>query len=374
MQLVLTVDRDDDLGTKTGIEAPVVGREANVDAATKLGVADPEDSDTNSILAAVNTYDDLNDQGKEVEVATITGSQDVGVASDTKLVDQLDELLADLDVDGVVFVTDGAEDEYIIPQIVSRVPVNSVKRVIVRQSADIEGTFYIFKRALEDEHLRRSLMVPVSLALIIYGVAALSGRPDLGLGAIALTLGFYVFVKGLNLEDILSRMGKALFRSLTQGKVSLFTSVFALLVAMGGAIEAYNASLAGVPTEPFIRSLAFVQHLLWWAVFATLIGAIGVVVDAYVRERRVLLSYWVLPFFLFAFGLIAEPALGLLKLYAQVGTIALTTELYVRVVVGLLLAMFGNISYRYLDEAEWFDQEPAEADRPRETEGPPGAG
>jgi len=40
--LVLCVDRDDDIGVKTGIKAPLVGREDNLAAATKLGLADPE--------------------------------------------------------------------------------------------------------------------------------------------------------------------------------------------------------------------------------------------------------------------------------------------------------------------------------------------
>ncbi len=57
--LVLCIDRDDDLGQKTGIEGPVIGRNENVRAALALGLADPEDADTNTILAAISTYDDL---------------------------------------------------------------------------------------------------------------------------------------------------------------------------------------------------------------------------------------------------------------------------------------------------------------------------
>ena len=48
--LVLTVDRDNDLGVKAGIRGPVVGRKATLSAALRLGIADPEESDTNAIL------------------------------------------------------------------------------------------------------------------------------------------------------------------------------------------------------------------------------------------------------------------------------------------------------------------------------------
>src|SRR5438132_1208262 len=52
--LVLCVDRDDDIGVKTGIRGPIVGREGNLAAATKLGLADPEDSDVNALLSAAS--------------------------------------------------------------------------------------------------------------------------------------------------------------------------------------------------------------------------------------------------------------------------------------------------------------------------------
>ena len=51
--LVLTVDRDNDLGIKTSIRGPVVGRRNVLTAALKLGIADPEESDTNAILNTI---------------------------------------------------------------------------------------------------------------------------------------------------------------------------------------------------------------------------------------------------------------------------------------------------------------------------------
>ena len=52
--LVIAIDRDNDLGRKTGIRSPVIGRDANVKAALELGLADPEESDTNTMLAAIS--------------------------------------------------------------------------------------------------------------------------------------------------------------------------------------------------------------------------------------------------------------------------------------------------------------------------------
>ena len=54
--------------------SPAVGREACLDAATRLGIADPEDSDTNAIFQAIKTYDELAAKGADVEVAVIGGN------------------------------------------------------------------------------------------------------------------------------------------------------------------------------------------------------------------------------------------------------------------------------------------------------------
>ena len=68
--LVISVDRDNDLGMKTAIRGPVIGRKNVLTAALKLGIADPEESDTNAILGALHQHDALvenigeNDDGK----------------------------------------------------------------------------------------------------------------------------------------------------------------------------------------------------------------------------------------------------------------------------------------------------------------------
>ena len=58
--LVICVDRDNDVGEKTGLETPVVGRNACIEAAQKLALEDPEDADSNAIFSAIKTYEDLS--------------------------------------------------------------------------------------------------------------------------------------------------------------------------------------------------------------------------------------------------------------------------------------------------------------------------
>ena len=57
--LVICVDRDNDVGEKAGIVSPVIGRDSCIEAAQRLALEDPEDADSNSIFAAIKTYEGL---------------------------------------------------------------------------------------------------------------------------------------------------------------------------------------------------------------------------------------------------------------------------------------------------------------------------
>ena len=60
--LILSVDRDDDVGRKTSHKGPVMGREKVLSVANALGLADPEDSDFNALFQAVRYFDEMKKQ------------------------------------------------------------------------------------------------------------------------------------------------------------------------------------------------------------------------------------------------------------------------------------------------------------------------
>ncbi len=109
--LVLAVDIDNDLYRKTRISGPVLGRVQNLNAATQLALADPEETDANTMFEAVKLYDDLKKEGYTVNVATITGAETEGYSADREISRQLDLTLAQYKSDACIFGTDGASDE-----------------------------------------------------------------------------------------------------------------------------------------------------------------------------------------------------------------------------------------------------------------------
>jgi len=140
--LVLCIDRDDDLGRKAFIRGPIIGDEDNFKAAKALALADPEDSDVNAIFAAIKTKRESEHLYKGVEVVTLTGDVDVGVKSDQKIGNQLVRLLESYKPRGVILVSDGAEDDEIVPLIQSETKILSIKTVAVKAAQPLESAYF----------------------------------------------------------------------------------------------------------------------------------------------------------------------------------------------------------------------------------------
>lgn len=167
-KIILVVDRDNDFGEKAGVATPAVGIDACMKAAEALAVADPEDSDTNALYAAVKIYREMKADplASDVEIALICGDKNVGYRSDQILTDQLEEVIGTCSPKGAILVGDGAEDEYIYPIISSRLHIDSVRKVYVAQAPGVEGTLYIVSKYLKDPAKKKRFGTPVAVGIL----------------------------------------------------------------------------------------------------------------------------------------------------------------------------------------------------------------
>ena len=207
--LVITVDRDNDLGVKAGIRGSVVGRRQVLTAALRLGIADPEESDTNAILGALHQHDLLADNAEPndaVEIAILTGDERVGIKSDQNIAQQLEDVIGEFQPDRGILVTDGMEDESVLPILSSRLSIDHVEKIIVRQSKGIEGTYYYIAKAIEDPRWRARLLVPIAVFMMILGLGMILPNGIVILGSMPLLVGVYLLFKGLGAEDRLERL------------------------------------------------------------------------------------------------------------------------------------------------------------------------
>ena len=213
--LILCVDRDSDLGTKAEIKTPVVGREENLNAAVALALKDPEEPDANAMFEAVRVYDRLQDESspEEVfEIATISGSELGGVGADRKIAAELSDLLISFPASEVILVTDGYSDEAVLPLIESRVPVSSVRRIVVKHSKSIEETVALFTRYLKmimenPRYSRVALGVP-GLLFLILGILSIFGMLYQYWIALVFVLSVLMLVKGFGVDKAARNLHK----------------------------------------------------------------------------------------------------------------------------------------------------------------------
>jgi putative membrane protein len=206
--LILCVDRDGDIETKARIKTPILGRTANLDAAVSLALRDPEEPDANAMFEAVRLYDRLQSEKQpeeNFEVATISGSELGGVGADRKLVAELGTLLGSFSANEIILVTDGYSDEAILPLVESRVPVSSVRRIVVKHSESIEETAALFSRYLRliwenPRYARIALGIP-GLLFFLYGIFyIIPGAVNYYLISIVLILGGVLLFKGFGVD------------------------------------------------------------------------------------------------------------------------------------------------------------------------------
>ena len=173
--LVICVDRDNDVGDKAGIATPVFGRNACIEAAQRLALEDPEDADSNSIFYAIKTYEDLVSKGYQAEIITVAGVANRGVQADEKIAREIRQTLEKFSANGAVIVSDGEDDESVIPIIQNILPVVSVQRVVMRVSRSVEYSYAVFGKylkmiAYDSKYSKFFLGVP-GILLLIGGIA-----------------------------------------------------------------------------------------------------------------------------------------------------------------------------------------------------------
>jgi putative membrane protein len=313
--LVICIDKDDDIGVKAGVKSPVIGRAACLEAAGRLGTADPEDSDTNTIFGGIQVYDQLRAEGHNVELICIAGHRELGIKSDRAIAAQLDDILLKYPTEKAVLVTDGAEDESVLPILQSRLKIESVRRVVVKQAQNLESTYYIIKQLVNDPKVAKFIFVPIGLILLIYAVTVWGGHPDWSLGAIALFVGIYLIYRGFGLDDLISTFVYNLRRAFSESKLTFVTYIISLVLAIMALIQGSLAMVdptivhAYFPLGPGSAGILgfaalFVDYSILWFVAALLAIVIGWIIDAYMDESDALYRYLAAPFFLIAAGLL----------------------------------------------------------------------
>jgi|GEM_PF-59106 len=278
--LILSIDRDNDVGQKTGISGPIIGINNNKKLASALAIADPEESDANCIFGAIRQYYALKDNNV-VEIATLTGhSKDNFFFADKNITMQLKQVLEVYSATSVVFVSDGAEDDQVMPLIQNFLPIISKETIIVRQEKSIENTFYFIKKALQDPFFARIVYGIPAIILLLFVFAK-----QFAFQIIALLFGVYFLVKGFNLEPKISKAYHSFFHKFSLTRISLpfYLGFFFFLIF--GIIKGVNFYTVNVTFDLLHRFVYVFRAVLLYFFLASISWLVGSIIDLFYLKK-----------------------------------------------------------------------------------------
>jgi len=239
--LVICIDRDNDVGEKAGIITPVIGRNACIEAAQRLALEDPEDADSNSIFAAIKTYEDLISKGYKVEVVTVAGVKNKGIHADEKILAETRKVLEQFSANGAVIVSDGEDDESVIPVIQNVLPVVSVQRVVMKVSRSVEYSYAVFGKYLKmiayDSRYSKFFLGVPGILLLIGGIATVFDFTAEIFAVLVSILGGAFLIRAFDIDTAWSNWSKPT----PMGFIRIFTMVAGILLILSSVPAGISA-------------------------------------------------------------------------------------------------------------------------------------
>ena len=283
--LVACIDRDNDIGKNGGVETPVFGRDQCINAGTRLAIEDPEDADANAIFGAIKIYEELVTKGYETEVALIAGAYNRGIEADEKISSELIAVLSKFKAEGVVIVSDGEDDETVIPLIQAMVPVISIQRIIMRQSRSVEYSYAVFgkyvKMLIYDPRYSKFFLGVPGALLIASGFATIFGFTREALAIVLSILGVAFVIRAFDIDKAIGSLNRTTPSTFIR-IFSTFAGIMIILVGISNGISSIpdgaitkGASISEIVTNRVIvGDFVHGSLTLIWIGLATIFGGI----------------------------------------------------------------------------------------------------
>ena len=283
--LVVCIDRDNDIGKNGGVETPVFGRDQCINAGTRLAIEDPEDADANAIFGAIKIYEELVTKGYETEVALIAGAYNRGIEADEKISSELIAVLSKFKAEGVVIVSDGEDDETVIPLIQAMVPVISIQRIIMRQSRSVEYSYAVFgkyvKMLIYDPRYSKFFLGVPGALLIASGFATIFGFTREALAIVLSILGVAFVIRAFDIDKAIGSLNRTTPSTFIR-IFSTFAGIMIILVGISNGISSIpdgaitkGASISEIVTNRVIvGDFVHGSLTLIWIGLGTIFGGI----------------------------------------------------------------------------------------------------
>ncbi|MEM1556988.1 MAG: DUF373 family protein [Thermoproteota archaeon] len=278
--LILCVDLDDDVGRKTGLETPIIGRENVLKAAEKLALLDPEEADSNAMFASIRLSDDFSKSGHLTEVCVVSGLKDGGLEASRKAVQEITYVAKLFSPSEVYVVTDGFGEEDIEPVLKARLPLAGVRRVVIKQSRAIEESYIVLGRYLKmlftDPRFKKWVLGLGGLLITSITILSYFGSSYREVNTVFWSMvGIAILMKGLDLDKMVSSGLKQIYGEnlppimLVSKSLFLFTGVALILFTI---YTGYSMEKNEVPLTLLGRFIAQVIDIFLFGVALILVS------------------------------------------------------------------------------------------------------
>ena len=255
--LVLCIDRDDDIGSKGGMETPVVGRDSCISAGVRLAIEDPEDPDANAIFGAIKTYEELISKGYSSQVALVAGKFNRGIEADEKIGLEIQNVLGGYKADAAVLVSDGEDDETVVPVIQAMIPVISIQRIIIKHSRSVEYSYAVLGRYLKmlayDPRYSKFFLGVPGAVLVATSLASIFGLTKEVLALVFSILGLAFIIRAFDIDKALGSLG----RPTPTGFIRIFSVFAGVLIIVVSIVN----GLSSIPNEAILPNMG-VFHVM----------------------------------------------------------------------------------------------------------------
>jgi putative membrane protein len=251
-----------------------------------LAIEDPEDADANAIFGAIKTYEELISKGYESEVALVSGKFNRGIEADEKIGFEIHDVLAQYKADAAVLVSDGEDDETVIPIIQSMVPVISIQRIIIKHSRSVEYSYAVLGRYIkmlvyDPRYSKFFLGVPGAL-LVASGLATVFGLTREAIALVLSILGGAFIIRAFDVDKSLASLG----RPTPTAFIRIFSAFAGILIILASIAN----GLSSIPPEAISPNMGVMEiikdrvivgsfvhgtiTLLWIGIATILVGAL----------------------------------------------------------------------------------------------------
>ena len=239
-------------------------------------------------------------------------------------------------------------------------PNPASRRVFVRQSPAIESTYYMIVRAMRNPKIRRKIIFPVGLALVVFSALFLI-NPAFAPAIVGLTIGLYLLLISLPFSshgDVIQKStgyyGSLRRRFVARDFSPIFNLVAFIVVLLGigfGIDLAKNVTFGDPGASVTQMIVLFLAGSLWWFMVAILTFESGNAVTAYLQKGRAPKHTLIVAGAFLAIGIIVLVLAQILGgIFPSVTLGSLVPLMGVILLMAILVMISGAFTYREREE------------------------